>query len=59
MRFKVKKATKGWMVWDTKTSAVAVVDHYSTIDLSAETANRFANLLNERDEHLSETKEGD
>lgn len=58
MRFKVRRATKGWLVWDTKTNTVAVVDHYSAIELSAETANRFAHILNERDKRLSETKEG-
>ena len=48
MRFKVKKATKGWMVWDEQSRMIAVVDHYRAIGLSAETANHFARLLNKR-----------
>jgi hypothetical protein len=45
-RFKVKKATKRWMVWDTHTNTVALVDGLYAMDLSAETANRFAESLN-------------
>jgi hypothetical protein len=45
-RFKVRKATKRWMVWDTQTNTVARVDGLYAVDLSAETANRFAESLN-------------
>jgi len=46
MQFSARKATKGWMVWDNETDQVAVVDHYRAIGLSAETAVRFADMLN-------------
>jgi hypothetical protein len=47
MRFKVKKGVKGWLVWDDQAGKVAVVDGYQAINLSAETAYRFAERLNE------------
>jgi hypothetical protein len=50
MRFTVRKLTKGWMVWDTAARAVAVVDDVPAIGLSAETANRFADMLNSQAE---------
>jgi hypothetical protein len=56
MRFIVKKAHKGWMVWDDETRTVAVVDHYRAIELSAETANRFAEKLNRLHRDLNELK---
>ena len=49
MRFAVKKATRGWIVWDTATKTVAVVDRYQAVGLSTETANRFAAMLNKRE----------
>jgi hypothetical protein len=53
MRFVVKRAHKGWMVWDEETRTVAVVDHYRAIDLSAETAHRFAEKLNRLHQDLT------
>jgi hypothetical protein len=38
MRYSVRKVTKGWMVWDTKSRSVAVVDDVPAIGISAETA---------------------
>jgi hypothetical protein len=49
MRFTVRKVTKGWMVWDTSSTMVAVVDEMPAIGLSAETAKRFADMLNTQD----------
>jgi hypothetical protein len=46
MRFTVRKVTKGWMVWDTASMKVAVVDDLPAISLSAETAKRLAEMLN-------------
>jgi hypothetical protein len=40
---------KGWMVWDTTSTKVAVVDDMPAIGLSAETAKRFADMLNTQD----------
>jgi hypothetical protein len=54
MRFTVRKVTKGWMVWDTATSTVAVVDDVPAIRISAETARRFADMLNSQDAVFSE-----
>jgi hypothetical protein len=34
------------MVWDNASGQVAVVDHYRAIGISAETAVRFADMLN-------------
>ncbi len=50
MRFTVRKVTKGWMVWDTALLRVAVVDEMPAIRLSAETAKRFAEMLNSQHE---------
>lgn len=38
VRFTVRKVTKGWMVWDTSSMKVAIVDDMPVIGLSAETA---------------------
>jgi hypothetical protein len=56
MRYEVRRATKGWMVWDTRRNAVAVVDGYFAIELSAETAVRFAEKLNKS--AISEPRSG-
>jgi len=53
MRFQVRKGTKGWMVWDDEARAIAVVDHYQAVELSAETANQFAASLNKLHETAS------
>lgn len=45
------------MVWDTETRTMAVVDNAPAIGLSAETANRFADMLNSQNE-LSLLKSG-
>jgi hypothetical protein len=42
----VRKAVKGWLVWDEETDRLAVVDSYQAVNLSAETAYRFAERLN-------------
>jgi hypothetical protein len=57
MRFTVRQASKKWTVWDTETRKVAVVDNAPAIGLSAETANRFADMLNSQNE-LSLLKRG-
>jgi hypothetical protein len=49
MRFTVRKVAKGWMVWDTSSTKVAVVDEMPAIGISAETAGRFADMLNTQD----------
>jgi hypothetical protein len=56
MRFIARKATKGWMVWDNETDQVAVVDHYRAIGISAETAVRFADMLNKLNGQLETLK---
>jgi hypothetical protein len=38
------------MVWDTAMMKVAVVDDLPAIRISAETANRFADMLNSQDQ---------
>lgn len=38
------------MVWDTSERTVAIVDDMPAIGLSAETAKRFAEMLNSQDE---------
>lgn len=53
MRFQVRKGTKGWLVWDNEAKAIAVVDHYQAVGLSAETANQFAKRLNKLHEAVS------
>jgi hypothetical protein len=50
MRFTVRKVKNGWMVWDTATRSVAVVDEMPAIRLSEKTAQRFADMLNSQDE---------
>ena len=42
------------MVWDTATRKVAVVDDAPAIRLSAETAKRFADMLNSQHVVVSE-----
>lgn len=49
-RFTVRKVPKGWMVWDTINRKVAEVDDVPALGLSAETAKRFAEMLNSQDE---------
>ena len=49
MRYTIRKVTKGWMVWDTSSMKVATVDDMPAIGLSAETAKRFADMLNSQD----------
>jgi hypothetical protein len=44
------------MVWDTATRTVAVVDDAPAIRLSAETAKRFADMLNSQDVVVSESE---
>ena len=41
------------MVWDNEAKAIAVVDHYQAVGLSAETANQFAKRLNKLHEAVS------
>jgi hypothetical protein len=48
-RFTVRKIPRGWMVWDTVTRTIAVVDDQPAIGIAAETANSFADLLNAQD----------
>lgn len=50
LRFTVRKVKKGWMVWDTVDRKVAEVDDVPALGLSAETANRFAEMLNSQNE---------
>jgi hypothetical protein len=54
MRYSVRKVTKGWMVWDTKSRSVAVVDDVPAIGISAETAKLFADMLNCQDDVTAE-----
>lgn len=56
-RFTVRKTLKGWMVWDTAMMKVAVVDDLPAIRISAETANRFADMLNSQDKIDRVTRE--
>jgi hypothetical protein len=55
-RFTVRKVTKGWMVWDTVNRKVAEVDELPALGLSAETANRFAEMLNSQNEATNDHK---
>jgi hypothetical protein len=57
VRFTVRKVAKGWMVWDTFQSKVAEVDDRPALGLSAETANRFAEMLNSVDENERKPQE--
>jgi len=50
MRFTVRKAAIGWMVWDTAKRRVAEVDERPAIGISEETAKRIADMLNSQDE---------
>jgi hypothetical protein len=54
VRYTVRKVTKGWMVWDTKGRAVAVVDDAPAIGISAETAKLFADMLNSQENVAAE-----
>lgn len=49
VRLTVRKVTKGWMVWGTSSMKVAIVDDIPAIGLSAETAKRFADMLNSQE----------
>ena len=50
MRFTIRKANKGWMVWDTLTRRVAEVDDRPSIGITEESAGRVAEMLNAQDE---------
>jgi hypothetical protein len=45
-RFTVRKVTKSWMVWDTATQSIAVIDDRPAIGLSERGALRVADMLN-------------
>jgi hypothetical protein len=49
MRFTVRKAAKGWLVWDTVTRRVADLDDRPAIGVSEETAKLTAEMLNSQD----------
>lgn len=53
MRFTIRKAAKGWMVWDTANRRVAEADDRPSINLSEESAKRIAEMLNSQDELTS------
>lgn len=56
-RFKVEKmATKAWMVWDTATQTVAVVEGTLAAGLSHNAAIRVGDDLNELDRQLTRMK---
>ena len=59
VRFTVRKVTKGWMVWDTLSMKVAIVDDMPAIGVSAETAKRFADMLNSQQQLTSDADERD
>jgi hypothetical protein len=50
MRFTIRKAAKGWLVWDTEIRRVAELDDRPAIGVSEETARRTAEMLNSQDE---------
>lgn len=50
MRFTIRKATKGGMVWDTAKRRVAEVDDRPAIGISEEGAKRIADMLNSQDQ---------
>jgi hypothetical protein len=50
MRFTVRKVAKNWMVWDTVTRAVALVDNLPAIGLTEPTAKQFADMLNSQND---------
>lgn len=50
MRFTIRRATKGWMVWDTVTRRVAEADDRPSINLTEESAKRIAEMLNAQSE---------
>jgi hypothetical protein len=57
IRFKVEKmSTKAWMVWDTATQTVAVVDGVLAAGLSYNEAVRIDDELNEVNRHLRRMK---
>lgn len=53
MRFTIRRATKGWMVWDTLGRRVAEADDRPSISLTEESAKRIAEMLNAQDELTS------
>ena len=57
MRFRVEKmATKAWMVWDTATQTVAVIDGVLAAGLSHNEAVRIGDELNEFNRQLRRMK---
>jgi hypothetical protein len=57
MRFRVEKmATKAWMVWDTATQTVAVIDGVLAAGLSYNEAVRIGDELNEFNRQLRRMK---
>lgn len=54
MRYQMKRATKGWMIWDSHKSMVAVIDRLPATNLSAETARQFADSLNTLEKQVRE-----
>jgi hypothetical protein len=57
MRFRVEKmATKAWMVWDTATQTVAVIDGVLAAGLSYNEAVRIGDELNEFHRQLTRMK---
>ena len=57
MRFRVEKmATKAWMVWDTATHTVAVIDGVLAAGLSHNEAVRISDELNEFNQQLRRMK---
>jgi hypothetical protein len=57
MRFRVEKmATKAWMVWDTATQTVAVIDGVLAAGLSYDEAVRVGDELNEFNRQLTRMK---
>lgn len=50
MRFTVRKATKGWMVWETAIRRVAEVEERPVVGVTEESAERTADMLNSQDQ---------
>jgi hypothetical protein len=57
MRFKVEKiAARAWMIWDTATQTVAVIDGMLAAGLSYNEAMRLGEKLNKFDRELRRMK---
>ncbi len=58
MRYTVRKVSVSWMVWDTATQTVAMIDDIPAVGLSELGALRVADMLNSQDKLTTEAEAG-